>query len=68
MQILLFFATILILWLVLGWFLKVAAVTIKNGVLIIGILLLLYFVFKISPGQVWEQIQQLFQGNWQPRR
>lgn len=62
MEILVFFATILILWFVVTWFLKVTMATIKNGVIIILILALLYVFFKITPAEIWEQIQRIFQG------
>jgi hypothetical protein len=62
MEILLFLAAILILWFVLTWFLKVTAATIKNGAIIIIILIVLYVFFKITPAEIWEQIQRIFQG------
>ncbi len=62
MEILLFLASILILWFVLTWFLKVTATTMKNGLIIIAILAVLYIFFKITPAEIWEQIQQIFQG------
>ncbi|MBD2652959.1 MULTISPECIES: hypothetical protein [Synechocystis] len=62
MEIILLLATILIIGLVLSWFFKVTTATIKNGVIIIIILVVLYLVFKITPAQVWEQMQQIFQG------
>ena len=60
MEILLFAGAILILWFVLTWFLKVTVATIKNGAIIIVILAVLYFFFKITPGEIWEQIQKFF--------
>ncbi|AIE73979.1 MULTISPECIES: hypothetical protein [unclassified Synechocystis] len=62
MEIVLFLATILIIGLVLSWFFKVTAATLKNGAIIAIILLVLYVGFKITPAEVWEQIQQIFQG------
>ena len=68
MQILLFLSSLLILWLVLGWIFKIAATTFKTGVIIIGVLLLLHLGFGIAPADIGQQIQQFFQGNWQPQR
>ena len=68
MQILLFLSSLLILWLVLGWIFKIAAATFKTGVIIIGVLLLLHLGFGIAPADIGQQIQQFFQGNWQPQR
>ncbi|MEY2984850.1 MAG: hypothetical protein RLZZ568_1467 [Cyanobacteriota bacterium] len=68
MQIVLFLSSLLLLWLVLRWIFKVAAATFKTGVIVIALLLLLNLGFGISPAEIGQQIQQFFQGNWQPQR
>lgn len=68
MQIVLFLSSLLLLWLVLSWIFKVAAATFKTGVIVIALLLLLNLGFGISPAEIGQQIQQFFQGNWQPQR
>ena len=62
MEIVLFLATILIIGLVLRWFFNVTAANLKNGAIIAIILVVLYVGFKITPAEVWEQVQQIFQG------
>ena len=62
MEIVLFLATILIIGLVLRWLFNVTAATLKNGAIIAIILVVLYFGFKITPAEVWEQVQRIFQG------
>ena len=68
MAIVLFLGSLLILWLVLSWIFKIAAATFKTGVIIIAVLLLLHLGFGIAPAEIGQQIQQFFQGNWQPQR
>lgn len=68
MQIVLFLSSLLILWLVLSWIFKVAAATFKTGVIVIAVLLLLHLGFGIAPAEISQQIQQFFQGHWQPQR
>lgn len=68
MQIVLFLSALLVLWLILSWVFKVAAATFKTGIIIIGLLLVLHLIFGISPADLGQQIQHIFQGKGQLQR
>jgi predicted PurR-regulated permease PerM len=52
-------ATLLILFVIFSWVLKLVKTTLKTVLLVVFMLLALYFVFGIGPDSVWNQLQNL---------
>ncbi|MBE9113307.1 hypothetical protein IQ273_28425 [Nodosilinea sp. LEGE 07298] len=63
MDLLIVLGAIVVVVVVFGWLFKLVKNTIQTVLLVAFLLLVLYFLFGIGPGAVWEQIQAWF-GNW----
>jgi len=50
-------ATLLILFVIFSWVLKMVKTTLKTVLLVVFMLLALYFVFGIGPDSLWNQLQ-----------
>jgi hypothetical protein len=46
----------------IGWIFKVVGSTLRSLLLIGFVLLVLWVVFGVGPGAIWQQIQQLLPG------
>ncbi len=68
MQIVLLIGAVIVAWLVFSWLINIVKVSLKTAVSIALIVLVLQFVFGISPQKLWDEVmnlpkmgQQLFQ-------
>ncbi|MGG6242311.1 hypothetical protein ACQ4N7_27165 [Nodosilinea sp. AN01ver1] len=64
MDLLIVLGAIVVVVLVFGWLFKLVKNTIQTVLLVAFLLLVLYFLFGIGPGAVWEQIQAWLSGLW----
>ncbi|MGB3138018.1 MAG: hypothetical protein WBG38_00435 [Nodosilinea sp.] len=67
MELLIVLGAIVVVVIVFGWLFKLVRNTIQTVLLVGFLLLVLYFLFDIGPGAVWEQIQAWFSGFLQRR-
>lgn len=65
MNVIFVLAAIVIAFLVFTWLLRVVKATLTTALTIALLVLVLQFVFGIGPGQLWQQVNQLWQGVWQ---
>lgn len=63
MELLIVLGAIVVVVLVFGWLFKLVKNTIQTVLLVAFLLLVLYFLFGVGPGAVWEQIQAWL-GGW----
>lgn len=65
MNVIFVLAAIVIAFLVFTWLLRVVKATLTTALTIALLVLALQFVFGIGPGQLGQQLNQLWQGFWQ---
>lgn len=55
-------AAVVIAVLVIGAVMRAVSAALTTAIVIVAIILVLQFVFGISPSQIWQQVNQILQG------
>lgn len=64
MELILVIAAIVVSWLVFTALIKVVKTTISTAIMVAAVVLALQLIFGIGPTDLWQQINDLFQGIW----
>lgn len=66
MEVAIVLGALLVIFLIVGWLLKIVRTTLRTALFVAFVLIALWVVFGIGPGVLWEQIQQWIPGGDPP--